>query len=125
MICCVTGHRPKGFPFERKDSIEYGIYMETLRFEIETLIMQGYDHFISGMAEGADIDFAEVVAYYRDMFFNITLEAALPYPKRPTMKSSEYLDDLYFVLEDCDTVGTISDHYFKGCMQKRNRYIVL
>lgn len=42
MICCVTGHRPKGFPFLRDNSeIAYMLYSYRLHMEIEKLIREG------------------------------------------------------------------------------------
>ena len=79
MVCCVTGHRPKGFPFEREEYEDLYIkYKEKLLFEIEKMINEGYSHFISGMADGADLDFANVVLELRIYYPNITLEAAMP-----------------------------------------------
>ena len=59
MVCCVTGHRPKSFPFriaEDKDA-EYFLYIDLLYNTVEKLIYEGYSHFITGMADGADIHF--------------------------------------------------------------------
>lgn len=62
MICCITGHRPSGFPFGRNDSeAQYLLYKKILTDKVSLLVMNGFDHFISGMAEGADLDFAEAV----------------------------------------------------------------
>ncbi len=48
MICCVTGHRPKGVPFSGEAS--YTIYRYLLAHTVEELIGEGYDRFITGMA---------------------------------------------------------------------------
>lgn len=125
MICCVTGHRSKGFPFPRDDChIEYIDYIYTLRMEIERLLREDYRDFICGMAEGADLDFAQEVLTFRMDEDNITLEAALPYPiqesKRKTVYS-EMRDDLIF---ECNRKTLVSPYYHKGCMQKRNQYMV-
>ena len=125
MICCVTGHRSKGFPFSREDEgPKYIDYIDTLRREIEKLMREDYRYFISGMAEGADMDFAVEVIALRAGKENIKLEAALPYPisktKRPTAYS-EARDDVLLV---CDYKTIVSPCYHKGCMQKRNQYMV-
>ncbi len=125
MICCVTGHRPKEFPFRyEEDSHEYIMYRFKLRKELEKLITSGYTTFISGMANGADLDFAEDVLLYRNEGHNISLEAALPYPIKFSKKDSEYADRLYYVLSNCNSKNTVSPYYHKGCMQNRNRYMV-
>ena len=125
MICCVTGHRPSGFPFSREDdSILFIRYKEILSRKIDDLIIGGCDHFITGMADGADIDFAELVLAKRDEGREIILEAALPYPysKRKNETAASAKKDN--ILLSCDIVHTASQYYHKGCMMKRNRYMV-
>ena len=126
MVCCVTGHRPKSFPFriaEDKDA-EYFLYIDLLYNTVEKLIYEGYSHFITGMADGADIHFGQCVSYYKYDFEYIKLEAALPYPIRPTKNRTPYMDDRDDLLDVCDIKTEVSPRYFKGCMQKRNRYMV-
>ena len=65
MVCCVTGHRPSGFNFSRKsDNLLYIEYCLRLADEVEYLIRYGYDVFITGMADGADMDFALMVIMF-------------------------------------------------------------
>ncbi len=121
MTCCVTGHRPQGFPFERDASNHsFAVYMFELKQKIEYLIKSGCTQFITGMAEGADLDFAEAVLELKDNYPNITLTAALPYPLSSRVKQDRKSE----ILKAVDTMREVSDHYFKGCMQKRNRYMV-
>ena len=110
--CCVTGHRD--IPAEQMDRIQ-----ELLRREILTAIEDGYSHFISGFATGADLLFAEMVAELREVY-PITLEAAIPYPGR--MKTPD--KTFQRLIRCCDTVKIHSDAYFKGCYMRRNRYMV-
>lgn len=125
MICCVTGHRPSGFPFPREENnISYVFYIDRLYSEIQNLIGEGYRDFITGMADGADIDFANAILYYREIEMNITLEAAMPYPITYPKTPSEYIDERNDIFFDCNTKTIVSEHYFRGCMQKRNRYMV-
>lgn len=79
---CITGHRPKGFPWKYNDSrsTEHLFYLQKLREAIEIFASSGYSHFISGGAIGADLDFAETVLdIRRDL--PITLEIAVPCPQ--------------------------------------------
>ena len=61
--CCLTGHRPKGFPwnYEDKNCEEHKLYLAALREKIINLISNDYKHFIAGGALGADSDFAEII----------------------------------------------------------------
>ena len=125
MICCVTGHRPSGFPFSREDdSILFFHYREILSRKIDDLIIGGCDHFITGMADGADIDFAELVLKKREERRDIMLEAALPYPYSPRKKTTDDSVKKEKILLSCDMVHTVSPRYHKGCMMKRNQYMV-
>ena len=110
--CCVTGHRD--IPAEQMDRIQ-----ELLRREILAAIEDGYSHFISGFAAGADLLFAEIVAELREVY-PITLEAAIPYPGR--MKTPD--ETFQRLIRCCDNVKIHSDSYFKGCYMRRNRYMI-
>ena len=110
--CCVTGHRD--IPAEQMDRIQ-----KLLRQEILAAIEDGYTHFISGFAAGADLLFADIVAELKEIYL-ITLEAAIPYPGR--MKTPD--ETFQRLIRCCDTVKIHSDSYFKGCYMRRNRYMV-
>lgn len=110
--CCVTGHRD--IPEEQMDRIQ-----KLLRQEILAAIEDGYTHFISGFAAGADLLFADIVAELKEIY-PITLEAAIPYPGR--MKTPD--ETFQRLIRCCDTVKVHSDSYFKGCYMRRNRYMV-
>lgn len=125
MVCCVTGHRSIGFPFPREDTCEaYVQYLHTLDHLLDDLIQNGYVHFITGMAEGADLDFARAVIRKKKNHSQIKLEAALPYPVRTTGKATGTAAERLSVLLLCDQVSEVSSHYHSGCMQKRNMYMV-
>lgn len=125
MICCVTGNRPKGFPFVRdKCNEKFNIYLEMLDAKVEALIANGYDRFISGFADGADIDFAVCVINKMKRNKDIVLEAALPYPKTNEKMYQEHGLNFCDLMANVTTVTEVSDRYFRGCMQKRNRFMV-
>ena len=110
--CCVTGHRD--IPTEQVEKICELLYQETL-----TAIADGYTHFISGFAVGADLLFADIVAKLKGTY-SITLEAAIPYPGR--MKTPD--KTFQRLIQCCDEVKIHSSAYFKGCYMRRNRYMV-
>ena len=125
MICCVTGHRPEGFPFFRnKAEQNYIEYLNFLSRIIDDLIQSGYDHFITGMAEGADLDFARLVLQHKTIYPHILLEAALPYPNRSHKHVRDTAIEGASVLAQCDLVQEVSPTYHRGCMQKRNIFMV-
>lgn len=110
--CCVTGHRD--LSEEQRARID-----ELLRREILSAIEDGYTHFISGFAAGADLLFAEIVNELKASY-PITLEAAIPYPGR--MKTPD--KTFQRLIRCCDVVKIHADVYFKGCYMRRNCYMV-
>lgn len=123
--CCCTGHRPKGFPFRYGiDTVKHNAYLQALEEKTELAITEyGITSFISGMAIGVDMDFAEIVLKLRKRY-PITLECALPCPNQ-TLKWSKQ-DKLRYegILKQADKVKLVSERYTPDCMLKRNRYMV-
>ncbi len=72
------------------------------------------------------MDFAQFVIFLRDQYEyqSITLEAALPYPIDPVKQLKNCRGARELVMFECNLKHTVSDHYFRGCMAKRNRYMV-
>jgi len=124
MICCVTGHRPNGFPFPPEDRESLLEYKRRLYAEVRELLDRGYRHFITGMADGVDLDFAIAVLFYKKKDPGIRLEAALPYPMIYTNSPVPYQKTKEEILSACDELTVVSETYFEGCMQKRNCYMV-
>ena len=129
MICCITGHRPLKFPFDYTDksSREFLAYQERLLFEIERLIDEGYRHFISGMAQGVDLDFAEAVILLREkhkLQNQICLELAIPCANQTRNWKDCYLKQYAYVWANSEYQTQISQNYERGCMQRRNQYMV-
>lgn len=125
--CCCTGHRPKGFPFKYgTDLKKYNEYLKALEQKIKFAITScGITNFVSGMALGADLDFAEIVLYLRDTeHYPITLECAIPCPDQ-TLKWNDN-DKLRYesILNRADEVSLVSERYTPECMLYRNRYMV-
>lgn len=110
--CCVTGHRD--LPEEQRARID-----ELLCREILLAIEDGYTHFISGFAAGADLLFAEIVKELKASY-PITLEVTIPYPGR--MKTPDRT--FQRLIRCCDIVKVHAAVYFKGCYMCRNCYMV-
>lgn len=131
MTCCVTGHRPAGFPFPyRTDGEKYRLYRKRL-FDVISAIVEENDtcHFISGFALGADLDFAETVLTVKGLLTpakaaTVTLEAAIPCPDQTARWHAADVHRYEALLERCNRRTLISPCYYDGCMQVRNRYMV-
>ena len=124
-ICCCTGHRPKGFPFQYSiDKEKHKAYLTTLEERIKIAISEyGITNFISGMAIGTDLDFAETVLKLRKEY-PITLECAIPCPNQTLKWNSTDKLRYEYILEHTDNVSLISERYTPECLLKRNRYMV-
>lgn len=126
-ICCCTGHRPKGFTYPYgKDEQKHKEYLKQLKQKI-LLAINEYEvtRFISGMAVGADMDFAETVLNLRDAeHYPVTLECAIP-DVNQTLKWTEKDKKRYTaLLERADEKNYISGRNVADTMLKRNRYMV-
>lgn len=126
-ICCLTGHRPKGFPWNYRDKSckEQKKYLKMLEDTIIELIEKdGFNYFISGGAIGADQDFAEIVIKLKKHYPHIQLEIAVPCPNQDIKWNSSDKARYKHILENADFVNILSTSYSPNCMQKRNEYMV-
>lgn len=113
--CCVTGHRD--IPEEQVDFVK-----QALRKEIRLAIADGYTHFISGFAEGADLFFAEIAAEFCGEKEELSLEAAIPYGGR--LRRLEKEKETKELLDACATITLIGQEYAPDVYSRRNRYMV-
>lgn len=127
-ICCVTGHRPKGFfwDYKNKNDEQHQKYLYALRARVEDLITHyGINYFITGCAAGADLDFAEACIELRDTKYpHIIIEGAIPCDKQDARWSAENKERYAKVLEKLNVVHYVSHAFNMGCFQKRNEYMV-
>ena len=128
LTCCVTGHRPKGFPWDYSDTegASHQEYLEAMACYIDKVIRKdGVVNFIAGGAIGADTDFAETVLDFRDhVYDHIRLEIAVPCEGQDARWSEQDKVRYKRILERADKVTVLSPHYTSFCMQKRNEYMV-
>ncbi len=124
-ICCCTGHRPQKFPFEYGGrGKEYLTYLQELENKIITAVTEyGVTCFISGMALGVDLDFAQTVLKYRKKY-SLILECAVPCPNQTLKWDKKDISRYDRILKKADSVTLVSERYTPECMLKRNRYMV-
>ncbi len=111
--CCVTGHR-------EIPATEVAFVKQALRQEIALAIDEGFTHFLSGMAEGTDLIFAEIVAEFCAARADICLEAAIPYRDRLRRLEKTHRK----LLECCGKITVVSEDYAKNVFARRNQYMV-
>ncbi len=116
--CCFTGHRPDKMEFGEKE------IKQLLEKAIDDAISEGYVTFITGMAMGTDIWAAEIVLERRKTNRDLHLICALPHPNFESRRSMREKIRFNKIIKKADLVTEINDHYFTGCYQVRNEWMV-
>lgn len=116
--CGITGHRP------HKISRDLNEVEKDIIKVITELINEGFYTFVSGMAPGTDIIFAESVLKLKEQYPRIHLICAIPFPGFENQWKDEWKDRYRNVLRKADITKFISEKYSFNCFQKRNAWIV-
>ena len=119
-----TGYRPEKLPFFGEDDPMCIDLKQRLSEQIGKLINDGADEFYTGMALGVDTWAAEAVLEHKKAHPEIKLIAVLPCPEQADNWTAADKVRYGTILEQCDKTMTISPHYDKNCMLKRNRALV-
>ena len=126
-VCAFTGYRPQKLPYGDDEASEGCRSLKQRMFcEILQLTRKGVRTFITGMARGVDTWAAEIVLELRDVFpeLGIQLWAAIPYRRQASAWSEADRQRREDILARADKVEHISLDYFRGALQKRNRWMV-
>ena len=123
--CCFTGHREAKLPWQADETDPRCLELKAnLAKAVCNAYEEGLRHFICGMANGCDLYFAEAVLHLRELHPDLTLEAAVPCPTQADGWRRDVQARYHELLMHCDTRTLISETYERGCMMKRNRYMV-
>ncbi|NLB29630.1 MAG: DUF1273 domain-containing protein [Clostridiales bacterium] len=123
--CCFSGYRPEKLPWGENEEDERCRELKRRLFHIsESLRDAGYRHFMCGMARGSDIYFCEAVLLLRDIYPDVTIEAALPCPEQADRWPRAWRERYFELVRQCDRETLISMRYTKDCMRRRNKFMV-
>ena len=123
--CCFTGHRPDKLPWRDDEKDPRCVALkERLTAAVEEAYDKGMRHFICGMARGADFYFCEAALALRDRRSGVTVEAALPCEEQATRWKERDRNRYFRLVAQCDYETMVQHHYDKGCMLRRDRYMV-
>ena len=114
---CFTGHR----------SLSRAL-LPDIRSRVASAISQAYENgyrtFLCGGARGFDTLAALEVLKFRNSHPDIRLIIAVPCSSQADRWTAEDRKVWQSVCDKADDVNILSDSYYNGCMQARNRYMV-
>ena len=117
-VCCFTGHRD--FPQDQMESV-----LLRLTNAVDRLYKRGIRTFLVGGARGFDTLAAiQLINLRRHLYPNLRLVLVRPCEGQadrwPPIEQALYQT----VRSEADLDILLSDHYYNGCMQKRNAFMV-
>ena len=117
ITACFTGHR--SLPDDKLNQLS-----ETLKATICEAYDKGYRCFCSGGAVGFDLLAAEAVLSLKGKYNDMKLILIIPCPEQTKYWPDKEIKRYEKIMSRADKTVCVSEHYFKGCMQKRNRFLV-
>lgn len=117
LTVCFTGHRH--IPAQDASALR-----NRLDRVLEKLYQMGYRDFISGAALGFDMLAAEQVCCLRSRHPDVQLILAIPCSTQSARWADADVQRYERMVYAADETRVLSTHYFQGCMQMRNRYMV-
>ena len=111
--CVFTGHRILEDDFSKK----------RLKIVVQAAIEQGVDTFYNGVAMGFDLIAAEIVLSLKKKYSHVKLIACIPCYKQEKNFSEKDKKRYAAVLKKADEKVLLSEEYYKGCMQARDKYM--
>ena len=112
--CVFTGHR----------ELDKDFSLRKLKKEIKNLIEKGVDTFLNGVAMGFDLLSAETVLSLKKKYPFIKLVACIPCYNQEKYYTETDKKRYINVLKSADETVYVSENYYKGCMLKRDKYMV-
>lgn len=110
--CTFTGHR-------QLNDLDYAL-MDRV---ILNLVKNGCNRFFCGMAKGFDLAAAEsLIEIKRD--YPAEIVACIPCERQSDGYTAADRARYYRILKNCSEIIVLSDNYYNGCMQVRDRFMV-
>lgn len=112
-----TGHRI--IPLVRQEEVKV-----RLTAAVAFACKSGMTRFYCGVALGFDMMAAEVVLSLKDQFPDIRLIAVIPFSGQSDRWDSSEQERYRQILAKADKVVVLSGNYFRGCLLRRNDYML-
>ena len=115
--CCFTGHRPSKLPWGTREEDPRCVALKgRIAAALEEEYAAGVRHFISGMARGADLYFAEAVLALKERRPDVLLECARPCESQADRWPEEERARYQSILDRCDYETLVQHRYDRFCM---------
>lgn len=122
---CFSGHRPEKLPVNGDSGSLVIRYLKSILYkEILDSISAGYDRFITGLARGVDLWAGEILMELKAQGENISIIAVKPYKTHGDNFTGKEKYSLGRLISNADEVICLADEYRKGCLHRRNEYMV-
>ncbi|WP_313346893.1 SLOG family protein [Sedimentibacter sp.] len=123
---CFIGHRTEKLP---KSKNEFNLMIQSLIYEINKAISEGYDTFMFGACYGFELICAEQVLIRKQIVrltdpISINLVAVVPFEEQAAKWKEKDREKYFNALPKCDDVITLNKHYQSESYHERNRYMV-
>ena len=119
----ITGHRPKKLPWGYEEAQPNCLkFKEKIRQILIEMIHSGFTNYCTGMAEGFDMIGTEILIDLRNEY-KIKIIGVLPCLGQEVKWNPVQQSRYRKILSHCDEIIVLSDHYYDGCMNKRNKFM--
>ena len=111
--CAVTGHRKLPADFDK----------EQVSNVLEQLLQEGVITFYNGLAVGFDLLCAEILVKLKTKYPGMRLIGCVPFYGQEKTFPAEDKKRYVSILQQCDEVVVLSEHYYKACCLVRDKYM--
>lgn len=118
LSACFSGHRI--IPYFHLKRLE-----PQLRTAIISVYADGFRNFFCGMAMGYDLLAAETVLSLQSELPDLRLIAVIPYRGQTERWSDAMKSRHDDILRNANDTVILSEHYYQGCLLRRNDYMVV
>ncbi len=123
--CAFTGHRPEKLPWGNHETDPRCLACkEAIWQAVQTAYKDGFRVFLSGMARGGDWYFCQAVLRLKQEHPRVQLVSVIPFRNQAKLWSEA--EQAYYkrLLAQCNTEHLMQEGYTRGCLLRRNRYLV-
>ena len=123
--CAFTGHRPKSFPWKYNETAPNCVLLkEVLAGQTRALADRGVTDFLSGMAQGTDLWYSQIVLDLKKKNPVLELRCILPCKGQESKWTASAQEHYRSILAQANEVINVGQKYSWVCMLNRNRYMV-